>query len=342
MLKKYIGAAIAIGLATSSVWAQPRHDVTQVVATVTFAFLPVYVAEQMGYFKAEGVDLKTLKAASAQAGLAAVAGGGAQYYLSTPVAGARSAAAGAPLVNCGALMNQNPNNIVVSRAIAKQLNLPPNVNSIPLEERFKMLRGLRIAAHTAGSSPDLTLRFMARHFGMDPERDLRILPITGDAILPALEQDRIDALIYSSPLADTAVIRHGGVKLISLADGSFKPLAGMLSISMVCNRDWVEKNPDSAAATLRAIWRGMKLMKVDPAAARAAARKVFPDLSDEIFNEAFATNLAAFPDNPRISVENMERALDFHHRMGGAPITVDIQRTFTNAAVDRAEQTMRR
>jgi NitT/TauT family transport system substrate-binding protein len=342
MIKQLTAAALAAALVSTSAQAQPRHEVTQVVATVTFAFLPAYVAEHMGYFSAEGVDLKTMRASSAQAGLAAVMSGGAQYYLSTPIAGARSAAAGAPLVNCGALMNQNPSNIILDAGVAKRLGLAGDVSKLPVEDLIRKLRDLRFAAHTAGSSPDITLRFLARRAGLNPEKDLQILPITGDSILPAFEQKRIDGFIYSSPLAENGVIRHGGVKVLSLADGSYPPLAGQLSISLVCNRDWVEKQTDAAAATLRAIWRAMHLMKSDPAKARAAARKSFPALEERIFDAAFETNMKAFPDSPRLSAKQMSDAIDFHLATGGTPINVKLEQTFTNLAVDRAEQTMKR
>jgi len=342
MLKQLTAAAMIAALAGAVAQAQTRHEVTQVVATTTFAFLPAYVAEHMGYFAAEGVDLKTMRASTAQAGLAAVMSGGAHYYLSTPVAGARSAAAGAPLVNCGALMNQNPSNIVLDAAVAKRLGLTGDLSKMSVEDRVRKLRDLRLAAHTAGSSPDITLRFLARRAGMNPEKDLQVLPITGDSILPAFDQKRIDGFIYSSPLAENGVIRHGGVNILSLADGSYAPLAGQLSITLVCNRDWVEKQTEAAAATLRAIWRAMLLMKSDPATARAAARKAFPALEERIFDASFDTNMRAFPDSPRISEKQMTDALDFHVATGGTPINVKLEQTFTNLAVDRAEKSMKR
>ena len=106
---------------------------------------------------------------------------------------------------------------------------------------------------TPGSSPDLTLKFMLQQAGMNPERDVQILPITQNAILAALERDRIDGFAYSSPLADTAVAKYGARKLLSFADGEFKPLANQLSITMVCNRDWVEKQPEAATTPRRLI-----------------------------------------------------------------------------------------
>jgi len=229
---------------------------------------------------------------------------------------------------------------VISAAMAKKHNITSN-SKLSIEQRIALLKGMRLAAHTAGSSPDLTLKYMLTVSGLNPERDVQILPITQDAILAALERDRIDGFAYSSPLADAAIVRYGAVKLISLASGDFKPLAGQLSISMVCNRDWVEKQADASAAVLRAYWRAMKLMKSDSSTARTAARKAFPSLEDNIFNAAFETNRAAFPDSPSITRAHIEGALEFHTKTGGSPITVKLEDTFTNAAVDRAARTIK-
>lgn len=332
--------ALVACLAAPLAQAQSKHTVNQVVATVSFAFLPVYVAEHSGFFAAEGVDLKTTTVSTAQAGLAAVSAGNGDYYLSTPAAGARAAAQGARVVNCGALMNQNPTNIVVSAEVAKKHRLE-NVRHLSVYDRIWLLKGLRLAAHSPGSSPDLALRFVLRQSGMNPETDVQILPITDRAILAALEQKRIDGFAYSSPLADTAVARYGAKILVSFADGDYRPLAGQLSITMVCNRDWVEKQTEAAAAVLRAIWRGMQLMRSDPAKARAAAKKAFPALEDDVFDMAFETNRRAFPDNPAISRAQMEAAIDYHHKTGGAPITVKVEETFTNLAVERAAKTLK-
>lgn len=342
MLKKSSIAAAALSLACAALpaLAAPKHQVTQVAATASFAFLPVYVAEQMGYFAEEGVELKSVNASSAQAALASVSNGAGAYYLATPVAGARAAAQGAGLVNCGALMTQNPTNIVISAAVAKKHGVTDPAK-LTLEQRVALLKGLRIAAHTPGSSPDLTLRYLLRQSGLNPERDVQILPITQGAILAALEHDRIDAFAYSSPLADAAALQYGARRMISMAAAEYKPLAGQLSITMVCNRDWVEKQPEAAAAVVRAVWRGMKLMKSDPARAREAARQAFPKLDERVFNAAFDTNLRAFPDSPSISREQMQAAIDYHVKTGGAPIQVKVEDTFTNAAVQLAAKGIR-
>jgi NitT/TauT family transport system substrate-binding protein len=335
-----LGFALAACVAALPAQAQQKFAVNQVVATVSFAFLPVYVAEHAGFFAQEGVDLKTTTASTAQAGLAAVAAGNAAYYLSTPAAGARSAAQGARITNCGALMTQNPTNIVVSADVAKKHNLV-NVRTMSVYDRVGLLKGLRLAAHTPGASPDITLRFVLRQAGMNPDSDVQIQPLVGNAILAAMEQKRIDGFAYSSPLADTAVAKYGAKILMSFADGDYRPLAGQLSITMVCSKDWVEKQTDAAAATLRAIWRAMRLMQSDPAKAHAAAKKAFPKLEDKIFDMAFEVNRKAFPDSPEITRAQMEQAIDFHHKTGGAAIKVKVEDTFSNLAFERAAKTMK-
>lgn len=341
MLQK-AAAAIAVAAVAAAIpmqaQAQQKHPVNQVVATVSFAFLPVYVAEHAGFFAAEGVDLKTTTASTAQAGLAAVSSGNASYYLSTPAAGARSAAQGAKMLNCGALLTQNPTNFVVSAEVAKKHGLT-NVGAMSVYDRIHLLKGLRIAAHTAGASPNITLRFMLRQSGINPDTEVQILPLVGNAILAAMEQKRIDAIAYSSPLADTAVAKYGAKVLISLADGDYRPLAGQLSITMVCNKDWA--GTEAAAATLRAIWRGMQLIRTDPVQARAAAKKAFAKLEDSIFDMAYEINRKAVPEHPGISRAQMEAAIDFHHKTGGAPINVKVEDTYSTVAYERAAKTMK-
>ncbi len=341
MFRKIALAACLLSASVLSANAEPlKYEVSQVAATSSFAFLPVYVAEHMGYFQEEGVNLKTVFVASSQAGLAMVANGDGAYYLSTPVAGARAAAQGARITNCGGLMTENPTAIVISAAVAKKHGVT-DASRLSMDQRIALLKGLRLAAHTPGSSPDLALKYVLKRAGLDPERDAHILPITDAAILAALDRGRIDGFAFSSPHADAAVLQYGAVKLVTMSAGEYQLLAGQLSVSLACNKDWVEKQPDAAAAVLRAIWRGMTLMKTDPEKARAAARKALPTLDEAVFNSAFDFNVRAFPDSPRITRQQMGGALDYHVKTGGTPISVKVEDTFTNAAVDRAAKGMK-
>jgi NitT/TauT family transport system substrate-binding protein len=334
-------AALALVGAAGTSLAQPkRFAVNQAVATTSFAFLPVYVAEHMGYFREEGVDLVTTRVQSAAAGVAAVANNNAQYYLSTPAAGMQAALRGANVRLMAALMQQFPGNIVVSKEVAEKHRAI--VESSDVFTRLEALRGLRLAAHSPGSAPDQLLRWAVRAQNMNPERDVTILPITDTSILAALEQKRIDGFSYSSPLADTAVVKNGAKILVSFASGEHKQLAGLLSIVAVGSREWLTKDPEGAAATVRAMWRGMLLMRSDPAKAKEAARKAFPQTDAAVFDAAFESNRRAFGDSPAFTPQMIERVVRFHESTGGQPMAGKLEDTWTNAAVDLAAKTLKR
>lgn len=334
-----LACLLAASLQPAAQAQQKRHTVTQTVATTSFAFLPVYVAEHMGFFAEEGVELKTLRVQSAAAGVAATASGNVNYYLSSPAAGIQAAARGANVRLFAAVMTEYPGNIVVTREVAARHRITDNT---PLLQRLDALKGLKMAAHSPGSAPDQLLRYVVRAQNMNPESDLTILPITDTSILAAMEQKRIDGFSYSSPLADTAVVRYGARILLSLASGEFKPLAGLLSIAAVANKDWVEKEPEAAAAVARAIWRGQLLLRSDPMKAREAARKAFAGTEPAVFDQAFETNRRAFPDSPALTRAMVERVYEFHRATGGQPITAPVEQVFNNSAVELAAKTLKR
>lgn len=51
--------------------------------------------------------------------------------------------------------------------------------------------------------------------------------------------------------------------------------------------------------------------------------------------------MRTFPDSPAISREQMVSALDFHAKTRGAPISVKVEDTCTNAAVELAAKAMK-
>lgn len=337
MDRRSLVASVAAGMATLVApgrdAAAQQHRVNQIVATVSFAFLPLYVAEHMGFFREEGVQLNTVRVQTAAAGMAAVVSGDGHYYVSTPATGARATAQGADVQVFAALMQQYSSSVVLARPVAERLGITAEA---PLERRLAALRGLRIAAHSPGSQPDMLVRHIARQQGWDPARDIQILPITFQNILPALEQNRIDGFVYSSPLAETAVLRYGAVQILNAAAGEYPPLRDFLSIALIGNGRWLREQPDAAAAVVRAVWRAMDLMTTDPESARRAARRSFADLEQEVFDLGFEVNRRAFGTSPRVTREAMLANFRFQEEITGQRIDFDVDRTFTNAIVDRA------
>ncbi|QYU70025.1 ABC transporter substrate-binding protein [Leptolyngbya sp. 15MV] len=141
MDRRSLVASVTAGMATliapSRYAAAQQHRVNQIVATVSFAFLPLYVAEHAGFFREEGVQLNTVRVQTAAAGMAAVVSGDGHYYVSTPATGARAAAQGADVQVFAALMQQYSSSVVLAKSVADRLGITPDA---PLERRLAARR----------------------------------------------------------------------------------------------------------------------------------------------------------------------------------------------------------
>src|SRR5262249_41637777 len=121
-----------------------------------------------------------------------------------------------------ALVTHVPSQLVVQGDIAKKAGVTPQM---PIVERIRLLKDLRIGITGVGSSTDKFLRSMLTYAKLDPERDVTIVPMgTASPLLAAFSQKRIDAFVFSSPTAETGLVKFGGVTLVNLGSGEFEPL----------------------------------------------------------------------------------------------------------------------
>lgn len=331
MKKLAVTTLVAAGLALSAgVHAQTKHKVTQLLANNSFAYMPMYVAQHLNYFAEEGVELNTVMVPSPAAGVAAVISGDGNYYVSTPATAARAVAQGGDVRIFGGMMMQFASDIVVSKSVAERLKIGP---STPLPQRIAALKGLNLGIHSPGSVPDLLFRIIARNEGMDPDKDFKLLPLGTEGLLPALQQGRIDGFAFASPLTEMAMVQQGAVMLINSQAGEYKPLDGFFSIAMIGNGGWLQKSPQAAEATIKAIWRGARTLKQEPAKAKEAVRKAFPQLPQDLFDRAFETNAKAFRDNPDFTAAQVKQNIDLQGQVTGQPINVDVEKIYTRSII---------
>lgn len=95
------------------------------------------------------------------------------------------------------------------------------------------------------------LRYWAAHAGLDPDRDLRIVVAAPTAIAARLRSGEIDGFAVGAPWADVSVEESGGA--IVLESGAFWPRGPDKVLSL--SQNWTEREPDAAAALIRATLR---------------------------------------------------------------------------------------
>jgi NitT/TauT family transport system substrate-binding protein len=180
-MRKLFRALFAIFVLQASVHAADRIRVGYPAPVGNFLTLPL--AQKRGFFKEEGLDAEIIRIRP-PASYAALANGDIDYF--TGIGGAAVAAAtrGVPI-----------------RVVACYVpTLPFMLIARPEIKSVQELKGKTIMIGVAGSSPDLIARMMLKHFGLDPEKDVKLLPGgASDARLVALKEGLVTATVVGPP-----------------------------------------------------------------------------------------------------------------------------------------------
>ena len=241
------------------------------VDLVSNTCFPALAADEMGFFKAEGLDAsidlvamlgatKALRDGAADAMIA-----GSVHDVLTEFPDWR----GVKLVV--ALSQGTPWLLVVrSDLTAKRGDL-------------NALKGLRL---TAAEGPDLALRQMFLRGGITPGRDLEIIELPGAKARDvsfgvfaarALEAGQIDGFWANAMGAETAVSRGAGKIHIDVRRGDDPGEVRHYTFAGMATTDaFIERDSESIAAAVRAIVKAQKALRADPARAAEVGKRKFP------------------------------------------------------------------
>jgi len=207
------------------------------LSSVNLAFLPVYVTQEKGFFKDEGLDVIFVMFNAGTTNLQALAGGDVQIMGSAFVETIGGRAAGMDVRNFWGICNLMP----------FQLYSNPNFKSM------KDAKGKRFAISRFGSLTDFLTRSTLHHFGVDP-KEVTILQIgSTPARYAALSAGAVDASIVWFPVTEIAK-SQGYNKLFDLK-GIFPEWPYE---TFAAREPWLAKEKDQVVKFLRAYQRGVK------------------------------------------------------------------------------------
>lgn len=199
---------------------------------------PVVVAMRKGYYKDEGLEVKRIQIQPA-IGVKALVAGDVDYLLAWGSA-LRAAVTGVP-IKVVAAMASRPLHILIAR---------PEIRSA------KDLKGRTVGVDSFAGTVDYLSRVAARHFGLDPDKDLKII-VTGESPmrLAAIRAGSIDATAIDVAFAAKAE-EEGLRRLLNLAEITDLPLSGIgiTDKKLQTEREQVKK-------VIRATLKGTRFMK---------------------------------------------------------------------------------
>ncbi|OGB01313.1 MAG: ABC transporter substrate-binding protein [Burkholderiales bacterium RIFCSPHIGHO2_12_FULL_61_11] len=246
----------AASLALPSLRAQSRLEKTQVSLAVggkaSFYYLPLTIAEQLGYFKAEGLNLEISDFAGGSRALQAVVDGSADV-----VSGAFE-----HTIN---LQSRNQMfQAFVLQGRAPQIALGVSTRTMANYKSVVDLKGKKIGVSAPGSSTNMMANLVLSRGGVKAG-DVSFIGVgTAAGALTALRSGQIDAISNIDPVM-TMLEQKGDVKIISdtrTLKGTMEVFGGpMPAACLYAPSDFIQKNPKTCQALANAIVHGLKWLQ---------------------------------------------------------------------------------
>jgi NitT/TauT family transport system substrate-binding protein len=204
----FVGSALALAGASSiprRVFAQaPMPTLTTLRSTAkSWLWAAEDYANSGGFFERARVRVES-NASNRGTNIAALAGSGVDVVLGDPGEAMRGRGSGLAIKTFIQTVNKYASNVVIRRDVMERLGV---TDASPVDRKIAALRGLRLGTTGPGAAPDALFRWLTLQGGMNPNNDIRLVPIQGGGpgMLAGLQQNVIDGFCLSSPTSDLAV-----------------------------------------------------------------------------------------------------------------------------------------
>ena len=265
--------------------------------------LPLVVAQDFGFFAAEGLDVKTVLIRGGPTAMAALVGGGVDYTLVAGVAAVRAIAQNAPMLIISGIQPYMDYTLIGAKGI----------NSV------NDLKGKVVGVTGPGGVAEFAAVEGLAKKGLARDRDYTILYGVGNspARAQALESGKIQASPFSF-LERLELEKKGFPSLFDI--GSVMP--GFPFVVIASGKQKIENDPEGIVATLRAINRGLDFLKKnrDKVADAVIKKNTFGDPSTvrkviNQFAELYSTSIAKEDIEALIAATRIEAEAK---KLGGA------------------------
>ncbi|EJJ25579.1 ABC transporter substrate-binding protein [Rhizobium sp. CF142] len=168
----------------------------------------------------------------------------------------------------------------------------------PIAEKIKALKGMTIGTNPVGSTYTQMLVHYLKQYGLDPDKDVRLVGLTDStALITGMEQGRFDAIISASGVVEQALSLKAGQILFSGARGDIPGGESSVIVVIVARSDTVEKYPELVKAYRAAMSDSLKAVNEDHAeTGRLLRDKYFSKMDEKVWEAVWNNAVEAFPE----------------------------------------------
>jgi NitT/TauT family transport system substrate-binding protein len=313
MLKNMVSAFLAIFLALPAGAALALETITVALTSKAFQYVPVVIAQERGYMKEEGIDLKLAFMQNAP-GLQALTANQVQFSGSGSSALVAISKGGAPLKTILAINDQ----------VLQWVMVRPNITSL------KDLKDKKVATTGVASIAAFMLRNILVKYGMDSKDVVLIDPGPVNRV-PSLLSGAVDAAIVS-PEERYATLDQGMKDLMFIG----KEVKNSWGTFATSDR-FIKEQPKLMAGFARAVLKGLRIVRQDREGTIASVAK-FSELDKTLATRMYDDLIGTFTKGGYVDEETQRNDLAIVKLVAEVNEVVPPQRAYDFSFVRQAEQ----
>ncbi|MEW9700253.1 ABC transporter substrate-binding protein [Paenibacillus sp. SI8] len=284
------------------------------------------IAKEQGFFQQEGLTVDIKLFAAGPDVVSAIASKSIQLGSTGDIPPIIAKASGLPL-----------------QAIAQHSNISGVQTLVVNPDKIKKpadLKGKKVA-YVSGTASEAFFLKIVEKYGLDLS-SIQSFKVGPTEILPAFQKKDVDAFVIWQPIASKGVKEAGGFQLLtatqSYVPGEEGPQALFASYSLlVGHKVFLDKNPETTKAALRALKKAASYIKSNPDESAAYVSKAL-EIDQETIKSIFKLNTYGLDITPQVvdSLSNISNFLLKNEKIKALPDLKEFIQTSYLKAVDPA------
>jgi NitT/TauT family transport system substrate-binding protein len=277
------------------------ENVVLAVPNVALTFAPGYLAEDMGLFAKQGLNVKSVVITGVGSANAVISGS-ADFAEISGATLARAAARGQRMIGIVSTLNRPTIQIVLRKELATGFD-----SKAPLEKRVQLLRGRTIAVDSINSVIHAYVLLLARRAGLSPD-DIRIAPMAPNNAMAAYQTRQVDGFAMSMPWPLQPMLDGSAVVIASGSDGDPADMYPFGHNVFVAKPETCERRKSACAKLGKAMVEAISAMLDRPDEALALLKKRFAAFDEKLLAAGFAEIRKGTPRPPVVTKADLENA----------------------------------
>ena len=259
-------------------------------SSIAATSITTWVPQEAGIYKKYGLDVRIIYIAGAQS-ISTLVAGDTQIVQGSGAAAILSRLSGSDVTMIGTTINVIPMSLVTT----------PDING------GQDLKGKTFGVSRFGSLTDLGLRKAVSEFGLDPNKDIKMIQTGGvPENLLFMQQGVIKGALISSPTLERAK-QLGYKELINLAEIKYR----YPGTALVTTDSLIRTRPQVVNRFLKATLEGIKYAKANPDFTTRVLGKYTRNSDMKLLSSAFKSYVLGYIRNvPTITPVEIEAALE--------------------------------